>query len=70
MNDPNKPADKTPKLALLVDTATAKAVSAVSNIVPSTDKFTTPDRSEMVSPITTKIKGALKEIIVINEDSK
>ena len=70
MNDPIRPADKTPKLALLVDTATANPVSAVINIVPSTDRFTTPDLSVIVSPITTNTSGALRDIIVINEDSK
>jgi hypothetical protein len=67
---PTKPAHKKPKKGLPVVTDTAKAVSAVINKVPSMDKLITPDFSVIVSPITTKIIGVLRDIIVTTEDSK
>ena len=70
INDPNTPAHKRPIVALFVDTATANAIRAVNNIVPSIERLTTPDLSVIVSPSTTKISGVLKDIIVINDDSK
>ena len=67
---PTRPAHKNPKKGLPVVTDTAKAVNAVINNVPYIDRLITPDFSVMVSPMTTKIIGALRDITVTTEDSK
>ena len=50
--------------------ALAPKYSDKFGVTPSIETVTTPDLSVIVSPITTNTSGALRDIIVMNEDSK
>ena len=55
--------NKKARTYLSVITSVTKAVTAPTNIIPSTPKFRTPDLSVMSSPQDAKIKGTAEAMI-------